>query len=94
MEIGTSVADSVRALEKQYAANEISLNALVQRSEALLEQSKSVLAPGTHQRAMNCIYVVEEINALVLDEGRLMRDDEQARVKSELQRLSSLIALV
>lgn len=92
MEGNTSIAESVSAIESQYLANGISLNTLVHRCEAVLDQSRSVLPPAVHQRAMNCIYVIEEINALILDEGRSLRDDECARVKLELQRLSSLVA--
>lgn len=92
MEDSTSLTESVRALEDQYLASGISLNALVHRGEALLEQGKSVLPPEKHQRAMNCIYVLEEINALVLDEGRSMSADERLRVGAELQKLASLVA--
>jgi hypothetical protein len=94
MQDGTNLSDSVRALEDQYLASAISLNALVHRGEALLEQGKSVLPPEKHQRAMNCVYVLEEINALMLDEGRLMRADERLRVAAELRMLSSLVANV
>lgn len=90
MESNTGVAALVSALESQYLANEISLNALVHRCEALLDETRSALPPDTHKRAMNCVYILEEINALVLDEGRSMRDEERVRVKAELETLTSL----
>jgi hypothetical protein len=94
MQDGTNLTDSVRALEDQYLAGAISLNALVLRVEALLEQGKSVMFPAAHQRAMNCVYVLEEINALVLDEGRSIEADERLRVAAELRMLTSLVANV
>ena len=91
MKDSTDLIVSVSALETQYLTSANSLNSLVQRGEALLEQGKSALNPQRHQRAMNCIYVLEEINALVLDEGRSISTDERLRVAAELQKLVSLV---
>lgn len=91
MEDHTNLAESIRVLADQYLATEISLNAFVHRSEATLEQGKSALPLENHKWAMNCIYILEEISALLLDEGRAMRADERSRVTTELERLLSFV---
>lgn len=91
MRDSSNIAESVRMLEAQYLAGGITLNALAHRAEVLLEQARSALSPEKHQQAMNCAYVIEEINALVLDEGRAMSAGERLRLTIELQKLSSLM---
>ena len=79
--------DLLRDVQTQYLAGRISLDTLVQRCEALLGQSESVLSPETYQHAMNCIYLLEDINAVVLDESRSVSERERLSVESELQKL-------
>lgn len=87
-----NLTESFNALASQYLANSVSLNSLVHRTEALLEQCKSRLTPDKYLSGMNCVYIIEEINALVLDEGRPLRVDERLNVVAELQKLSTLVA--
>jgi hypothetical protein len=83
--------ESLRDLQVQYLAGRLSLNALVHQCEAFLQQFESFLPPNKHQLAANCVYLLEDINALVLDEARSIRDDERLTVESELQKFLTII---
>lgn len=60
--------------------------------EALLEKKAPVLPPEIRQRALNCVHLLEVVNALVLDEARPMRAEERSRAVAALELLATCLA--
>ena len=87
-----TLSASLQALEASYLTGDIPLNAVVHRAEALLEEGKAMLTPDAFLRAMNCVYLIEDVNALVLDEGRPLKEGERASIATELGRLVASVA--
>lgn len=79
-------------LNALYRASAASLNTLASRSETLVEHMQSELPTQDFACAMNCVYLFEEINALVLDENRQPTYAEQEAIKNELALLEKIIA--
>ena len=92
MERNEMLNDSLRDLQARYLAGHISLNALVHQCEALLGQGELLLLPDIYQRATNCVYLLEVINAVVLDESRPINDRERASIEEQLKKLLLIVA--
>jgi hypothetical protein len=65
---------------------------LSQRAETLIEETRPNLLADNFSQAMNCVYLIEEINALVLDESRQVTDIEQRDICTQLTILENLFA--
>jgi hypothetical protein len=75
-----------------YLAGTVRLHSLASRSETLVGQMQAVLPPQDFACAMNCVYLFEEINALVLDENRLPTQEEDDSIRDQLNRLENILA--
>jgi hypothetical protein len=85
------VTQEIDGLKHKYLMEVISLNSLVHSAEAILETSAEIFAPEKLKSAMNRVYILEEINAVVLDERRQMSPEERAAAVTEVQRLASIV---
>ena len=83
--------EALRTLIATYRRGEASLNTLASQSESLLSEVGMHLGEGILQKAMNCAYIIEEINALVLDENRTPNASERLQIEKEIERLLALI---
>jgi hypothetical protein len=79
------------SLRTEFLGSLISLNSLVYSCEALLEHHAEDMDPDKHKLAMNCVYILGEINAVVLDEARQMSSEEHDVAVAEVQRLTALV---
>ncbi len=75
-----------------YRKGAVELSSLSFKSEVLVEKMRPWLPSGAHSEAMNCVYVVEEINAVVLDENRNVTKEEVAEIERRLVLFEKLIA--
>jgi hypothetical protein len=78
-------------LNASYRARAVHLNTLASHSETLLEKMQSALPDEDFARAMNCVYLIEEINAIVLDESRQPTHAEQKAIENEMAILEKII---
>jgi len=81
----------ISALSASYRAGSAELDSLSYRAELLVEQMRACLSDDGFSRAMNCVYIIEEINALVLDENRQITQSEQGEIESQLALLEKLV---
>lgn len=72
-------------------AGTVHLSALATRSEILIEQMQGKIPSMEWGRAMNCVCLLEEINAITLDENRPLTLEEEGIIKSELELLGSIV---
>ena len=79
-------------LGASYRAGAVGLNTLAFRSETYIEYLQSELPTEDFACAMNCAYLIEEINAVVLDENRRPTQEEQDAINKELTLLEKIIA--
>lgn len=83
--------EALRTIIATYRSGEESLNALATQSEGILSAMGVHLGEALLQRAMNCAYIIEEINAVVLDENRSPNVSERLQIENEIERLLALI---
>lgn len=76
---GLQLAQASKLL-RSFVEGGTSLNALVQHMEFLLSDSDFQLDNAQRSRALNHVYLLEEINALALDEGRCPSADEAREI--------------
>lgn len=76
-----------------YQIGSTELNSLCFKSELMVEEMHPRLPSGDFSKAMNCVYVLEEINALILDEARPVTQAEHTEIESQLALLKKLITV-
>jgi hypothetical protein len=86
------LSDELHKLLASYRGGTSDLARLSQRAETLIEEIRPHLSTDTFSQAMNCVYLIEEINALVLDESRRVTDSEQHEIHTQLTILESILA--
>lgn len=86
------LTEELRKLIASYRGGSSDLAHLSQRAETLIEEIRPNLLGDTFSQAMNCVYLIEEINALVMDEGRPITDTEQHDIGTQLSILENLLA--
>lgn len=74
-----------------YQIGSTDLNFLCFESELLVEEMRPHLSSGDFSSFMNCVYVLEEINALILDEARSLTYAENAEIEGQLALLKKLV---
>lgn len=79
-------------LSAGYRAGSVPLPRLASRAEVLVEEMHTLLPAEDFARAMNCVYLVEEINAVVLDERRSPTESEKEAIERDLSLLERLIS--
>ena len=87
------LVQQLRDLISRYRRGAANLNSLSFKSELLVEEMRACLSPSGHSEAMNCVYVIEEINAVVLDENRSVSQEELAEIERRLALLEKLVSL-
>lgn len=68
----------------------MSLPSVVNRAESLVDQLEASLSSDVLREARNSVYLMEDINALALDEVRPLTTAEKDAVHHQLTRLESL----
>ena len=86
-----SLAEEFHKLIASYRSGLTDLAHLSQRSETLIEAMCPNLTTDTFSQAMNCVYLIEDVNALVLDEGRRVTDTEQSEINAQLKALEHFL---
>jgi hypothetical protein len=86
------LTDELHRLIASYRGGSSDLAHLSQRAETLIEETRPNLLADTFSQAMNCVYLIEEINALILDESRRVTDTEQHDIHTQLTILENLFA--
>lgn len=71
----------------------INLAVFSQKAETLIEKTQPSFSPTVFLKAMNCVYLIEEVNALVSDENRTLSEIEQHDINTQLVVLESLFAV-
>lgn len=94
MDNDTSLARELLALAASYRGGCSSLPALASRAETLIEQMRGHLPADVFSGAMNSVCLIEEINAVILDENRPLTDGERAMIDRQLDCLVELISPV
>lgn len=93
MKTNQLLSDELHKLLASYRGGLSDLAHLSQRAETLIEEIRPHLSADTFSQAMNCVYLIEEINALVLDESRRVTDSEQNEIHTQLTILESILAI-
>ncbi|QNP59931.1 hypothetical protein [Paenacidovorax monticola] len=81
------LAQQLLDLISSYQIGSIELNSLCFKSELIMEGMRSYLSSEIFSKAINCVYVLEEINALILDEARQLTQAERTEVEGQLNLL-------
>lgn len=92
MENCNSLTRELIDLILSYRVGTTELNSLSFKSEVLVEKLRLCLLAEDFSRAMNCVYVIEEINAVVLDENRQPKQPEQDEIERQLALLEKLVS--
>ena len=92
LNINQTLTEELHKLIASYRAGTSNLAYLSQRIETLIEAMRSNLSADTFSRAINSVYLIEEINALVLDESRRTTDIEQHDIHTQLEKIEYLFA--
>lgn len=82
----------MRRLIDSYYDGSSDLAHLSQRAETLIEAMRHHLPADNFLKAMNCVYLIEDINALVMDENRKITTVEQHDINAQLSILENLLA--
>lgn len=80
----------ILGLCSQYREESVLLATLASRSETLVEQMRSELSSEDFLHAMNRVYLIEEINALCLDENRNPTREEKNAIFADLDALERI----
>ena len=91
MDNDTLLTRELHALAASYRGGCIGLPTLASRAESLVEQMCDQLPTAVFSGAMNCVYLIEEINAIILDENRPITDGERGMIDQQLETLTELI---
>ena len=91
MDNDTLLTREFLALAASYRGGRVGLAPLASRAESLVEQMCDQLPTDVFSSAMNCVYLIEEINAIILDENRPITDGERGMIDRQLQSLTELI---
>lgn len=91
MDNDTLLTRELLALAASYRGGCIGLPTLASRAETLVEQMSDQLPTEVFSVAMNCVYLIEEINAIILDENRPITDGERGMIDRQLESLTELI---
>lgn len=86
-----SLAEELRKLITTYRSGSSDLAHLSQRSETLIEAIRPHLTADMFSQAINYVYLIEEMNALVLDENRRVTDMEQHEIFTQLIKIENLL---
>lgn len=92
MEAPTRLVQELSALCAAYRAGAIRLPSLASRVEILVESMHAHLPGEDFARAMNFVYLIEEINAVVLDENRPLNTPEKEAIENDLSLLEKLVS--
>jgi hypothetical protein len=93
LEITQVQKQELQNLITSYRNGSSDLAHLSQRIEILIEAMQSTLPISTFSKAMNCVYLIEDINALVLDEKRPITEVEQHEIHAKLLLIESHLLL-
>lgn len=74
-----------------FRAGDFTLPSLAFRTEAILEQISPTLPDQAAREAMNCAYLIEEINAVALERGVAPSAQEFAEIERALKMIESLL---
>jgi hypothetical protein len=74
----------------QYRNGNTNLSILASRSESIVESLRVDLKPSDYSKVMNSIYLIEEINALALDEDREPLAVELDSVAAEIKKIEGV----
>ena len=77
-------------LISSYQIGSTDLNSLCFKSELIVEEMRPRLSSWDYSSFMNCVYILEEINALILDEARSLTHAENTEIESQLTLLKKL----
>jgi hypothetical protein len=86
-----SLSHALLALIASYREGSTRLHSLAAGIETLVERMQSSLSAEDFGRAMNCFYLIEDVNALTLDEGRQPTQVEQDSIHRQLNLLEALV---
>ena len=81
----------IKDLEDKYSNHQISLDVVVQRCEQLIESNRQSIPASVFLRTMNCLYLLEDLNALSFDEGRSINEKEFSYAVAQLVKLSDIL---
>lgn len=86
------LSEELCKLISSYHEGSSDLAHLSQRAETLVEAMRPNLLADTFSKAMNSVYLIEDINALVMDESRQVTAGELHDVHAQLSMLENLFA--
>lgn len=86
------LSEELHRLIVSYHDGSSDLAHLSQRTETLIEAMRPHLLADTFLKAMNCVYLIEDINALVIDENRQITAVERHDIHAQLSILENLLA--
>ena len=78
-------------LISSYQTGSTEFSSLCFKSELMLEDMRLNMSGNEYARAINCVYVLEEINALILDETRPASQAERAEIENQLVLLEKIV---
>ena len=74
-----------------FRAGEFTLPTLAFRVEAILEELSPSLPVQASRKALDCAYLIEEINAVALGSGAMPSPDDFAEIERALRIIESLL---
>jgi hypothetical protein len=86
------LSEDLCKLIASYQEGSTDLAHLSQRAETLIEAMRPNLPADTFSKAINSVYLIEDINALVLDESRQVTAGERQDIHAQLSMLENLFA--
>jgi hypothetical protein len=93
MKIDSSPSENFAALLAEYRAGSVSLPSLALKIESLTQLFRESVSDDDFARAMNSVYLIEDINAVALDERRQLTQSENEAIKKELSSLERLLLI-
>ena len=90
MKTTQSLSEDLHRLIASYHEGSSDLAHLSQRAETLIEAMRPNLQADAFSMAMNSVYLIEDINALVMDESREVTVVEQQAIHAQLSVLENL----
>ena len=90
MRISPRLFSELRSVIDSYRAGSTRLEYLASRTEELVTHLEPVLPAEAFCAAMNAVYVIEEINAVALDEGRAIGERERQLIEEALATIEQL----
>ena len=92
METRERLVRELAAISAAYRAGSVHLSSLASRVEFLIEQMRVHLSAQDFAHTMNCVYRIEEINAVILDEQRQLTQSENQAIENDISLLENLIS--